>query len=31
MEHSPEEVVGVIAEDDPELQEAAKVLDVRIE
>ena len=31
MEHSPEEVAGVIVEDDPELQEAAKVLGVRIE
>ena len=31
MEHCPEEVAGVIAEDDPELQEAAKVLGVRIE
>ncbi len=31
MEHSLEEVAGVIAEDDLELQEAAKVLGVRIE
>ena len=31
MEHSPQEIAGVIAEDDPELQEAARVLGVRIE
>jgi hypothetical protein len=31
MEHSPVEVAGVIEEDDPELQEAAKVLSVTIE
>jgi hypothetical protein len=31
MEHFPVEVAGVIAEDDPELQEAANVLGVQIE
>jgi hypothetical protein len=31
MEHSPVEVAGVIEEDDPELQEAAHVLGIKIE
>ena len=31
MEHSPEEPAGVIAEDDPELREAANVLGIEIE
>jgi hypothetical protein len=31
MDHSPDEIAGVIAEDDPELLEAATVLGVRIE
>jgi len=31
MIHSPEEVAGIIREDDPDLQEAARVLDLRVE